>query len=490
MIWVVLFWTAAAGPVAAQHEHHRHETDKTMTEEKQTTDDEQGKIKSVNPMPDSQRSSITDNPVPLISLAELEKLAMANNPTLKQAELAIRAAEGKKLQSGLLPNPVIGFSAEDISLRGNTGEKSGKIGFFIEQKIPLGGKLTKNRRVYEQEINIAEAVNLSQRTRVLNSVRLLYFELLAAQRITELKKELLNLADETVETAGELYNVGLADRPDQIKTEISRRRVEAEYVEAKNKHEELWRQLGAVLGLPELPFARIENNLPDSVVEIDFNSLLTNLLSESPEVKAALAAVEKAGARLRRARAEKIPDLYLRGGIGYNNERIEIAGLGRKTGAEFSFEAGVSVPLFNRNQGGVKTAEAELAIAEREVERLRLVLRSNFAKVLNNYRNAAFLAERYRTVIIPKACAAYEMYAANFESMTAPYTKVLETRAAYLRAQIEYAERLGSAQRSLVLLKSFLLSGGLNSPLENEDLKSEERNLPAGTDDGEDESDQ
>ena len=58
----------------------------------------------------------------------------------------------------------------------------------------------------------------------------------------------------------------------------------------------------------------------------------------------------------------------MRGGVGYNNEILDRDG--RKTGLEGLIEVGVNVPIFNRNQGGIAAAEAELAIAERELDRL------------------------------------------------------------------------------------------------------------------------
>ena len=44
-----------------------------------------------------------------VTLAELEQMALSNNPTLAQAAAEIHAATGRKLQSGLYPNPTVGY---------------------------------------------------------------------------------------------------------------------------------------------------------------------------------------------------------------------------------------------------------------------------------------------------------------------------------------------------------------------------------------------
>src|SRR5690242_12538349 len=50
-----------------------------------------------------------------ISLEELERMALANNPTVAQAEAAIRSAEGRRKQAGLWPNPIIGYEADGLA---------------------------------------------------------------------------------------------------------------------------------------------------------------------------------------------------------------------------------------------------------------------------------------------------------------------------------------------------------------------------------------
>src|SRR5262245_37658920 len=60
---------------------------------------------------------------PALRLEDLERMALQNNPTAAQAEAAIRAAEGRRVQAGLMPNPIIGYSGEELSPRA-FGQKS------------------------------------------------------------------------------------------------------------------------------------------------------------------------------------------------------------------------------------------------------------------------------------------------------------------------------------------------------------------------------
>ena len=58
-----------------------------------------------------------ERPGPTLRLQDLERMALENNPTIAQAEAAIRAAEGRKIQAGLYPNPIFGYIGEELSFR-------------------------------------------------------------------------------------------------------------------------------------------------------------------------------------------------------------------------------------------------------------------------------------------------------------------------------------------------------------------------------------
>src|SRR5688572_19700613 len=258
---------------------------------------------------------------PIMRLEDLEAMAVQRNPTLAQAEAAVRAAEGRRRQAGLFPNPIAGYFLEEFAFRspGETAEQ----GAFIEQTIPLGGKLSKARRVFEREKDQAVILAEAQRLRVTNAIRILYYETLGAQRLVELRDDLSQLAREAVDITKELANVGQADRPDQLEIEIEAERAEIEFLRAQNDWQRSWRTLAAMVGNPQLAPARLATAPEDELQSLNETQLLDSLLAQSPDLRVARAEVERARAVVARARAERVPDLFLRGGLGYSYERFE-----------------------------------------------------------------------------------------------------------------------------------------------------------------------
>ena len=403
---------------------------------------------------------------PVLTLADLERMALDANPTLAQAEAAIRAAEGRRLQAGLFPNPIIGYLGEELSTRAFS-EKSEHY-FFFEQTVPLGGKLDKSRKVITQEKAQAEQDAAAQKQRVLNAVRMFYFQALGAQKLVEVREQLAKLAREAVGISSELLNVGQADRPDMLASEVESERARLDLIMAENERDRIWQQLGAIVGNPFLKPTRLAGELDRGLPEFDPETVIAMILRESPQIKRAQAGIERARAELVRAKAEPAPDLYFRGGIGYSNELLELRnpppGPPGKTGPEAFVEAGVRIPLFNRNQGGISAAQADLEIAEREAKRVELVLRARFAGAYRAYQNSLRVANEYGRQIIPRAQRAYELYLTSFKQMAAAYPQVLITQRTLFQTRADYIVSLTEAWQSAIQIQGFLLTGGLDAP--------------------------
>src|SRR6201981_1677826 len=139
-----------------------------------------------------------------MTLEDLQQMALESNPTFAQSAANIRAAEGRKKQSGLYPNPTVGYQGEQI--RGGSFH-GGEQGFFIQQDIVLNGRLGLNRTISDQELKKTETESEEQKLRVVTNVRMSYIQALAAQQTLEVRHHLSKLADDAVQTSHQLANV-------------------------------------------------------------------------------------------------------------------------------------------------------------------------------------------------------------------------------------------------------------------------------------------
>jgi cobalt-zinc-cadmium efflux system outer membrane protein len=402
----------------------------------------------------------TPSTTPPITLAELEQLALQNNPTATAAAAGIDAARERTRQAGAWPNPVIGYSGTELKT-GNL-DVQGEHGFFVEQTIPLGGKLRLSREVFQKTIDRAEAVRDLQRLRILNSVRQTFYSVLLTERRIDVQERLAALASEAVGVTAQLFNVGAADRPDYLEIEIESRRLQLQLNRSKNELFAGRAQLAALTGVRDVAARPIADTIDALIPELEREQIIRTLLERSPELRAARAELERIRAVTARAKRETYPDLFLRGGGAYNRERG--GDTGRPFGWEGSAEAGVSVPLFNRNAGGIAASRADESAAQAEVTRLELALQSRATWQFANYLTALRASEAYRADILPRAEEAYRLYLSRYREMAAAYPQVLVAQRTLFEMSNEYLENLNEAWRAALGLQGLLAGEGLDAP--------------------------
>ncbi len=417
-----------------------------------------------------------ENPeAPLIELAEIERLALENNPTLAQADAEIRTGEARRVQTGLYPNPTAGYVGEEIR-GGALG--GGQHGFFVSQTLVTGGKLGLNREIAGHDVRISELEAEEQRLRVLNAVKLAFYRVLAAQEMLDLERDLLSIAEDQLRTERELRNLGQADDAELLQVEVEQQHREMTVRIRETALRQAWRSLAAIVGVPELPPRTVRGNLEDIPAELEEAQVLERLTRESPAVRIAHEVVARTRAELTRAQREPIPNLELRGGLQDNREILESTGA--RVGLQGFLEVGVPIPLFNRNQGNVSAAEAQLDRSEREVERVALVLRERASSHFEVYETSRIMVERYRGELLPRAQRAYELRLQSYGLMLAAYPQVLAAQARLFELQAEYVSALETQWMNAIALSGLLLTDGLEAPARpgDVDMPVREINVP------------
>lgn len=413
-----------------------------------------------------------------MTLLQIEQLAVQSNPTLAQAESSIPSSKAMAYQAGLLPNPVLGGEVENFAFR-FLDKKPAYFGFGV-QTIPLGGKLRKMRAIYNVQVTQAELEASMQRQRVLNTIRNVFYNVLGAQQTLDLQTELAVIARDATTTTSELFNVGAADKPDYLESKIEKEQVEHDLVSAQNSYLQSWRALATLLGNPQMAPVRLQGNLEERIGKLDEEQLYRRMLEESPQMKAAQLQIKRARAVLIRAKAEPYPDLYVRGAIGYSTEFLDTGEEGPvpRTGVLANAQVGMTLPIFNRNPGGIASARAEVLFAEREVERLKMTLRMQVAAIIREYNTALDAITRYRNIILPSADEAYQLQKTKFDQMSASYPQVLIAQRTRFQVRQKYINALVSLQQDATQIEGFLLSGGLDVPRTQFDAPMEHRGMP------------
>ena len=381
--------------------------------------------------------------------------ARTHNPTLRAAQAAIAESAGQARQAGMLPNPVIGYEGDQIR-GGSYG--GGEQGGFVQQTIPLGGKLGLRRDVYRAQQRTGEASLAAQQQRVEADLESSFYAALALQQEIATRKQLSAIAADAAQTARQLANVGQADTPDVLQSEVEQEQAALDTLTAQRRYIAAFHQLTAIAGQPDLPLTRLAGDLDASPAQ---PPSLDAMLEQSPAVARADQAVHAAEAQLRSARREIVPDLTLRAGEQWSGELVR-QNPNIAAGAQSFASASIDLPLWNRNQGNIASAQASRRAPHRPKRSASVSsLRHSAAPLIEQYNIAATQAARYREDLLPRAQRAYDLYRDRYRQMAAAYPQVLVSQRTLFQLQLAYIQSLGELWQSSAQLRHFTLSGGL-----------------------------
>lgn len=376
---------------------------------------------------------------------ELVRLAVERNPRLARATFAVDAARGRYTQAGLYPNPDLAVNWDEV------GDRTGPGGILtaplITQTVVTGRKLSLSQAVAAAEVDQSSLALLAERYAMIAAVRGAYYDLLTLQRRIETQRELVRLAEEAVKQGRTLLENKQIARLDLIQLEAELERFRAEAEASEQELPAARRQLAAAVGDPHLAVGSLDGPF-DTVPTYDPDRTLEVVLATNPQARSAQVGVARAQAAVRRAEAEPIPNLSLYAGYVRQDQNKS---------NDFSVGLGGRIPVFDRNQGNIHTARAELGMAISEVGRVENALTDQVATALRVYSAAVYRAERYRTEILPRAREAADLALKAFKEGQFTYLRVLEANRVVAQSQLELVKSLGDAWKAAAELSGLLL---------------------------------
>ena len=389
---------------------------------------------------------------PALTLQDLEGMALANNPTLVQANAQLQGEQGAAYQAGLPFNPVIGYTSEQIGVKGTAGETQGG---FVSQEFVTGGKLRLSRAKYEQRAQIAATNAQAQQQRVLNDVQAQFYRTLAAQRVVEIHGRLVANGEDNLQTHREMLNLGQTTASAVLQAEVELRRDQLKLKDTENDLQQAWRTLSALAGVPQLSPTTLEDHLTTTPEPLDYDSAFGLLLSCSPELVAARQKIRHDEIQLEREQVQPIPNVLVDARVGRNFE---------SGGTTAGVNVGLPIPFFDKNRGTIQQAQADLNRAHADARRLELELQTRLAAQYRTYLSAWQRVEEYQATMLPKAKEATELLQQSYKDRRATWVEVLTAQRFHMTLETEFVDSLKTYRETDIAIRGMLLTGGLTEP--------------------------
>jgi outer membrane protein, heavy metal efflux system len=390
-----------------------------------------------------------------ISLARALALTLERSPQLAAFSWDIRAAEARILQAKLVPNPELSFDGEDFTRAGVQSATEGMQNTLVlSQLIELGGK--RNSRVREAQFDrrAAEWDYQVKRLEVLKSTTLAFIDVLTGQRKVRLAEENVQLAQREIPVTQKRLEAGKASNVELIRanTEVATARIEL--TEATHDLESARVNLAAQWGAKKATFASVSGNLEEfrPIPSLDF---LKKKLQANPELAKWTTERQRREATLGVARAESHPDLTLNAGprlLGASH-------------ADMTLVAGFSIPLplWNRNQGKIAEAEANVAKTSDEQAAAEAGAYADLNEAYQTLQRAAEEVHILRDTVLPGAKSVVDQTTEGYATGRFSQLDVLDAQKGYIETRAQYVRALSDFQKAAAQIDA-LTAGPVELP--------------------------
>ncbi len=383
---------------------------------------------------------------PTYGLSELTLIGLRKNPDLLRAGYAISEAEGRAIQAGLYPNPILTGSFVELGDRLGTG---GINTFpFFQQELVLPRKIRLRKAVANREVEKASLAKRFTRFAVITAIRREYFGVLAMQQRVEVLDKLARIAGQNYLTADKLKKAKQIGELELLQLRLARDRLQAQLDAARQKHLGVWRRFVTLIGEPYMPFTLVKGSLENPLPEYSFEAARQEMLARHPQIQIANVELSRAKTALRQAKAERIPNVTI--GVGYTRQN-------QNKSDDWSLGFQIPLPILNANQGNIHAAWATTGRALEGIRATEYDLTRRLAEAISRYSAARRQLVRYRDFILPDAAKALRLSQAAFKGGQFPSSQVLQAERALAEANLEYLNFLEDAWKAASEISGLLL---------------------------------
>lgn len=378
-----------------------------------------------------------------LTLEQAIEIALQRHPGLSEAAAELRAAEARRSIAGKPSNPELVARMESAPIRAGTTSQAEYVA-GVSQAIPIGKRLAAAKVLGNAEIELNEKRVDAQVLNIRRTVESAFATALYSAEAAEVQTNLASSMGELVRVLNLRVEAGDAAPSDltRARAEDAQDRLHAN--EAVKLHEQAIQSLAAALGDHRIHITSLKGSLERELQLERIAMWLTNT-SVHPGIAVFESAARVEEARLRLAKAERVPDVNL--DLFYRRLQAD---------RQDAFDIGVSVavPVFGRNsrvreaESNVAAAEARLARAQNEIgQELRsreLALQKDMEAV-----------KVYREDVLIRLDEALATAQARFAAGDISLTDMLALKREAAGARMQYLDALRRVMESWATLKKY-----------------------------------
>lgn len=372
------------------------------------------------PSPNLPLLTPREGPLPAsLTLQQALEEAEARSPAIIAARARVDAAEARIRQAGFRSNPELSLEVANFLGTGSlSGFQATETTVAVNQRLDLGGR-RRTRVAAARADLLAEQLRLSiARADLAQSVREQFARAVTARERFRIATENEAIARELARVAGILVEEGREPPLRAIRARSAAAQAAAELEAARAEEQASRGTLASLFGVTEPP-----ESVVGSLLDLEPRTINPE---QSLEVRLAEAERLRAEAEVGREVAATRLDPAVGVGVRHVRETGDVALVG-----------GVSLPLpvFDRNQGNIAAARANVRAAEANLASAMASARVRGRNAIVNVEAAAARVEALERAAVPEAAEALRLAQLSYREGRATLLELLDAQNAYRAAQ-------------------------------------------------------
>jgi len=404
-------------------------------------------VLSATPLPAVEQQASSPQTIRL-SLNEALAVFLQQNLDVLIAKYGIEHSKGQEITAKLFPNPLMSIGTLSSFTQGLTPASSGQLFIQAQQLFELAGK--RGYRIESAGFGIQSTeASFEDAIRQLGfTVKDSYYRVQLAQRRSVLAEENRDRFSRILDINTIRFKKGYIAEVDLIRIRLQMVDFQSQVIQALQEAESARGDLRQLLRLSPRMTLELTTDLEFRRIDPEIGKLRIAAIDIRPDVRSKRFTYSQREADLRLAKAYRVPDITV--GTGYAIQGAQ----GPDNPQQWALNLGLPLPLFNRNQGGIRQAEVAVQTAEADLNKALNVVENEVEVAYRNLMQSRRLVEAYVGGVLDDARATFTIVERAYERGGATILDLLDAARTSRTIQQNYIEALFNYQRHLLLLES------------------------------------
>jgi outer membrane protein TolC len=385
---------------------------------------------------------------PALTLDEVERAALAENPDIAVAARRVAIAEAHVPTARALDDPVAMYRGWSVPLEKPWDYNAAQNMFSVSQTLPGAGKRALRTNVAESDVDVARAHLEEVRLEIRVRVHKAFDDLLLAQDELRIHDQHVDIARQAIEAARIKYEVGKVSQQDILKAQVTLTGLAEHMIRFDRDADLAQARLNTLLGRDPTAPLNVHGDYAVLVALPAAQSLEDLALQSRPDLVAALEAAERSHKEQALARKVYIPDFTVSAGY-------MLMPSGTNMRNNYMVEGSMNLPWLNHRKHDAEVAEATATASEQDGEfaALRNAAFGQIQDALVEARAAQQLAHMYHDQLRPQAEATLQASVIAYENDRTDFLDLLDSQMTVVDVDLDWVQSVADFDTRLADLE-------------------------------------